>query len=82
MACGCREAPLLLAAEAWDEYAAAATSAAATKVNFVIGVLHIVMGAKEARLLLPRATIPRNYCITCDHQSASATSTGDSRIAF
>lgn len=63
---------MLRAAEAAVEYAAAATSAAATKVNLVIGVLHMVMEAKEARLPVPGAANLRIYFITRDHQSASA----------
>jgi hypothetical protein len=41
-----RDATLLRAAEASDVYAAAATRAAATKVNLVMGFLHIVIEAK------------------------------------
>jgi hypothetical protein len=63
----CCDAPLLRAAEASVVYAAAATRAAATKVSLVIGFLHMVTEAKEARLLLPSAANARNYFITRDH---------------
>ena len=71
----CRDATLLRAAEASVEYAAAATRAAATKVNLVIGFLQMVKEARQARLLRPRAVNVRNYFMTRDHQRASASST-------
>jgi hypothetical protein len=55
----CRGATLLRAAEASLVYAAAATSAAATKVIFVIVFLHMVTEAKQARLLEP---VRRSAC--------------------
>ena len=63
----CRDAPLLRAADASVVYVAAATRAAATKVSLVIGFLHMVTEAKEARLLLPSEVNARNYFITRDH---------------
>jgi hypothetical protein len=65
---------LLRAAEASLVYAAAATSAAATKVNLVIGFLRMMMEAKRARLPEPSAKNVRDYFITRDHRSASAPS--------
>ena len=63
----CRDAPLLRAADASVVYVAAATRAAATKVSLVIGFLHMVTEAKEARLLLPSEANARNYFITRNH---------------
>jgi hypothetical protein len=63
----CRAATPLRAAEASLVYAAAATRAAATKVNLVIGFLHIMIEAKQARLLGPSAMNVRIYFITRDH---------------
>jgi hypothetical protein len=63
----CRDAPLLRAAEASVVYAAAATRAAATKVSLVIGFLHMVTEAEEARLLKTSAVNAFDYFITRDH---------------
>jgi hypothetical protein len=72
VAWACRDAALLRAAEASAEYAAAAMRAAATKVNLVIGVLHMVMETKQARLLRPSAANGQNYFITRHHCRAIA----------
>jgi hypothetical protein len=72
VAWACRDAALLRTGEASAEYAAAATRAAATKVNLVIGVLHMVMETEQARLLRPSAANARNYFITRDHHRAIA----------
>jgi hypothetical protein len=76
----CRDTTLLRAAEASLVYAAAATSAAATKVNLVIGFLRMMMEAKRTRLPGPSAENVRDYFITHDHRSASTSSTGASRV--
>jgi hypothetical protein len=70
----CRDATLLRAAEASVVYAAAATRAAATKVNLVMGFLHMMLDAERARLLRPSAANGLEYFITRDHRHASACS--------
>jgi hypothetical protein len=67
-----RDAALLRAAEASVVYAAAATRAAATKVNLVMGFLHMMLDAERTRLLRPSAANDGNYFITRDHRRASA----------
>jgi hypothetical protein len=63
----CRDAALLRAAETSVVYAAAATRAAARRGNLVMGFLHMMLEAEQARLLRPSAVNAGNYFITRDH---------------